>query len=118
LKLPARPRSKGAPAGFFTMRIEMDFKRRKHERAVAAEIANEIHRALGPAMPEVGENRDTVCRIFADAFDRHQVVSEASGERILKCVPKILAGLYQNYAELNSRLDAAVRQPLVIGIEK
>jgi hypothetical protein len=98
--------------------MKMDLKRRKYEQAVAAEIAHELHRALGPAMPEVGENRDTVCRIFADAFDRHQVVSEASGERILKCVPKILAGLYQSYYELNRRLDAAVRPPRMIGIGK
>ena len=89
--------------------MDWNLKRRKHEQAVAAEIAHELHRALGPAMPEVGENRDTVCRIFADAFDRHQVVSEASGERILKCVPKILAGLYQSHADLDRKLDAAMR---------
>jgi len=94
----------------------MDLKRRKKEQAVAAEIADEIHRQLGPTRPEaLGENREIVCGIFADAFDRHQVVSEASGARILGYVPKILAGLNQSFADLHRKLDAAVRQPMGIG---
>ena len=91
----------------------MDFKRRKHERAIASEIANELNRVLGRAMPEaLADNRDIVCGIFATVFDRHHVVTEDAGERILQCVPKILAGRYQSYAELNSRLAAAVRPPI------
>jgi hypothetical protein len=88
----------------------MDIKRRARERAIAAEIAHELHRALGPTMPEaLGENRDIVCGIFADAFDRHQVVSEASGERILAYVPLELAERHRKFAELHRQLDAAVR---------
>jgi hypothetical protein len=89
----------------------MDIKRRARERAIAAEIAGEIHRVMGPTMPEalVGENRDIVCGVFADAFDRHGIVTEASGARILGYVPKVLAGLNQSFADLNRKLDAAVR---------
>jgi hypothetical protein len=72
----------------------VDFKRRKYEQAIAAEIAQELHACLGSTMmPEdlVGQNRDVVCEVFGRVFDRHQVVSEVSGARILGYVPKLLA---------------------------
>ena len=63
----------------------MDFKRRARERAIALEIAQAIHSALGSSTkPEdLGEkNRDLVCAKFADAFDRHGVTDEAAAARI------------------------------------
>jgi hypothetical protein len=87
----------------------MDLKRRKKEQAVAAEIANEIHRQLGPTMPEeLAVKNDVICEIFGDAFDRHSI-TESAADRILAFVPVVLADLNREYAELNSRLDAAVR---------
>jgi hypothetical protein len=87
--------------------------RARRERQIAEEIAHEIQRrVLGPTMrPEdlVGQN-ETVCGVFADFFDRHQVVSEESGARILAHVPKVLAKLNFEFAERNRRLDAATRQ--------
>jgi hypothetical protein len=92
--------------------MDINLKRRARERAIASEIANELHRALGPMPPEaLAEKNDDICKVFADAFDRHHVVSEASGERILAHVPKVLAGLNQSFADLNRKLDAAMRQP-------
>jgi hypothetical protein len=89
----------------------MDFNQRARERRIANEIAHEIHRVMGPTLPEalVGENSDVVCGIFADAFDRWHVVSEVSGERILAHVPKVLAELNLEFAERNCRLAAAMR---------
>jgi hypothetical protein len=80
------------------------------ERAIAQEIANEIRLVLGQVMPEDlgNKNQDLVCGIFAGAFDRHRVVDEAAGARILSYVPGILAKLNFNFAELNRRLDVAV----------
>jgi hypothetical protein len=92
---------------------DFNLKRRKREQAIAAEIANELHRALGPIMPEaLAKNSDVVCAVFGRVFDRHHVVSEASGARILEYVPKILAGMNQSFADLNRKLDAAIRQPM------
>jgi hypothetical protein len=88
--------------------MDWNLNRRKREREIAAEIADELHRVLGPTSPEVlAEKSDLVCGIFADSFDRHQVVSEASGERILAHVPLVLADLNRKFAELNRQLDAA-----------
>jgi hypothetical protein len=84
----------------------------KRERQIAEEIANELHRVFGPIMPEaLAEKNDAICKIFADAFDRYHVVSEASGARILAYVPKVLADLNLKFAELDRQLDAAVRPP-------
>jgi len=91
---------------------EANFKR-KRELAIASEIANELFRALGPAMmPEsLGEkNRDVVEKVFGDAFDRHGVVAESSGARILGFVPSMLAKLNFKFAEFDRQLDAAIRQ--------
>jgi len=66
---------------------------------------------LGPILPEaLAENRDTVCEVFERVFDRHHVVTEDVGARILARVPKELAVLNLQFAELNRQLDAAIRQ--------
>jgi hypothetical protein len=89
---------------------------RARERRIAEEIAEELHRALGPIMPQdLGENGDTVRRLFGDAFDRHGIINETVAARILARVPKKLAELNLKFAELNRRLDAAVRQPVGMG---
>jgi hypothetical protein len=89
----------------------MDFNRRTRERAIASEIAHELHRALGAIRPEelVGENRDVVEKVFGTAFDRHGVTAEAVAARILKFVPKRLAELNLKFADFNRQLDAAIR---------
>jgi hypothetical protein len=88
----------------------MDFKRRKLEHAIASEIAHELHRVMGPILPEMlAEKNDVVCGIFAEAFDRHGVAAEAAGARILAAVPAELARLNFKYAEFNRQLDAATR---------
>jgi hypothetical protein len=80
------------------------------EHRIAEEIASELHLTLGPTLPEAlaGENRDIVCRVFGDAFDRHGIVDEASAARILARVPKELAARNLQFAELNRKLDVAV----------
>jgi hypothetical protein len=91
----------------------MDIKRKAREHAIAAEIADELHNALGPVMmPEAltAKNGDIVRETFGRVFDRHHVVSEAVAARILKHVPKVLAAHNAKFAELHCRLDAAVRQ--------
>ena len=88
----------------------MDIRLRARERRIAEEIARELHRALGPHAPEaLAENSDVVCGIFSAAFDEHRVVSESSGARILAYVPAELARLNQSFADLNLKLDAAIR---------
>jgi hypothetical protein len=91
----------------------MDLKRKARERQIAEEIANEIYHELGPVAPEalaLAKNSDIVCKVFSDAFDRHRITNEASAARILKHVPKILAGLNESFANLNQKLDAAIQQ--------
>ena len=80
---------------------------------IAEYIASELHRLLGPIMPQdlAGGNGDTVRGVFGDAFDRNHVVREPVAARILARVPRELARLNLQFAELNLRLDAAVRQP-------
>jgi hypothetical protein len=88
----------------------MDFKQRSLERQIASEIAHEIHRVSGPTLPE-NLDQETVCGIFADHFDRHKIVAEDVGGRILnKYVPRELAKLNSKFAELNQKFDAAMRQ--------
>ena len=97
----------------------MDLKRRKKEQAVAAEIADELTRALGPIAPEtLAIKSDTVCRIFSDALDRNGVVDESAAERVLAFVPGILADVNLKFADLQRKLDAAVRPPRMIGTRK
>jgi hypothetical protein len=86
----------------------VDFNQRMRERRIAAEIAHAIQ-ALGPTLPE-NLDRDVVCGIFADFFDKHGIVDESAGARILAHTPKVLAKLNFKFAELNAQLDAAVRQ--------
>jgi hypothetical protein len=51
---------------------------------------------------------DVVCRVFTDVFDRHRIVDESAAARILARVPKELAVLNLQFAELNLQLDVAV----------
>jgi hypothetical protein len=98
--------------------MDTNLRRRSRERAIAAEVANELFRALGPAMmPEsLGEkNREVVERVFDSMFDKHGIVTEASGARILGFVPSMLAKLKLKYAELDRQLDAAIRHPQLAG---
>jgi hypothetical protein len=91
---------------------DWNLKRRKSERAVAAEIANELHRTLSPTRPEaLAEKSDVICKVFGDAFDRHGI-TESAAERVLSYVPAILADMNLKFAEMNRRLDAAIRPPL------
>jgi hypothetical protein len=100
--------------------MDVNLKRRSRERAIASEIANEIHRQLGPSvMPEaLAVKNDVICEIFGDAFDSHSV-TESAAARILSYVPAHLVGLNlkqaqiaANFADLNRKLDAVIRQPL------
>jgi hypothetical protein len=101
---------------FFSVARYQGEGRVKRERRIAEEIANELHRALGPIMPEdLGENSEVVERVFGDAFDRHHVVSESAGARVLGYVPAELARLNFKYAELQLRLDAAMRPTIRAG---
>ena len=91
----------------------MDFIRRAKERRIAEEIARELHRVMGPFVPEMLTIKsDAVAAIFTAAFDSHNVVDERAAERILHHVPVVLADLNREYAELNSRIDAAMRPPM------
>src|ERR1035437_2911877 len=99
--------------------MDVNLRRRARERAIAAEIANEL--ALSPAMqggltPEpLSDNSSLVCEVFGRVCDRHQVVTEDAGARILEYVPKVLAKLNLKFADLNRQLDAAIRQTRTIG---
>ena len=88
----------------------MDFIRRAKERRIAEEIARELHRVMGPFVPEMLATKNAVIhKVFADAFDLHSVTDEPSAGRVLAHVPKALAGLNLKFAELQRRLAAAVR---------
>jgi hypothetical protein len=90
----------------------MDFKRRKLEHAIASEIAHELHRVMGPILPEMLATRnDIVCGVFSRAFDQYKIFDEAVAVRILKFVPKRLAELNLKFAEFNRQFDAAIRHP-------
>src|ERR1019366_6279067 len=91
----------------------MDFIRKAKERRISEEIARELHRVMGPFVPEMLTIKsDAVEAIFTAAFDSHNVVDERAAERILHHIPMVLADLNREYAELNSSLAAAVRQPM------
>ena len=92
------------------MARDLNVKRRNLEQSIANEIAHEIYQALGPTMPEaLAKNGDVVCEVFGRAFDRHGIINEASGARILAYVPKELAVRNLQFAEINRQLVAAVR---------
>ena len=92
--------------------MDINLKRRAREHAIAAEIADELHRALGPGMPEaLGENREIVCEVFGRVFDRRQILTESSGARILGYVPRVLPSVNLKFADLNRKLDAAMPPP-------
>jgi hypothetical protein len=93
--------------------MDVNLRRRARERAIASEIANELYRELGPILPEMLATKNAVIhKVFADAFDFHSVTDEPSAGRILAHVPKALAGHNLKFAELQRRLDAAVRPPI------
>jgi hypothetical protein len=88
----------------------MDFRQRARERAIADEIANELHRVLGPLNPEdLEKNSATVGEVFGRVFDRHGIIDEAPAAQILARVPKELAALNLPFADLNRKLDSAIR---------
>src|ERR1700686_4782978 len=97
------------------MGVAMDWnlKRRTFERSVALQIAQELTRTLGPVQPEMlAQKNDVICRVFGEALDRNQIVDESAAERILSYVPRLLADMNRQHAELNRQLDAAIRPPL------
>jgi hypothetical protein len=84
----------------------------KRAQAIAAEIADEIGRKLGPIPPEtLAVQSELICEIFGAALDRNKIVDEASAARVMAFVPQFLADKYRQRAELNARIDAAVRGP-------
>ena len=88
----------------------MDIRQMTRERRIAREIADELYRAIGPTMPEtLGDHGDLVREIFGKVFDRHGIANEATAARILAKVPKLLADLNLQFADLHRRLDAAVK---------
>jgi hypothetical protein len=92
--------------------MDANLRRRARERQIAEEIASELRRAFGgPIMPEAlgGGNRDIVCEVFGRVFDSHQILSESAAARILAHVPRYLAAQNQGFADLNLKLDAAIR---------
>jgi hypothetical protein len=99
---------------------DWNLRRRTFEGAVALQIAQELTRTLGPVLqPEMlAVKNDVICRVFGEALDRNQIVDESAAERVLLFVPKFLADMNQSFAVLNRKLDAAIRQPRMIGIGK
>jgi hypothetical protein len=88
-----------------------NIKRRTFEQAVALQIAQELTRTLGPVQPEALACRsEEICRVFGDALDGNSIADEAAAARILGYVPKFLADLNSQFADFNSRLDAAIQQ--------
>ena len=97
----------------------MDLRRRTRERQIAEGIAAELHRRMGPILPEMLATKNAVIhKVFADAFDLHSDTDEPSAGRILAHVPKALADLNREFAVLNRQLDFAIRQTRTIGIGK
>jgi hypothetical protein len=93
------------------MTRDLNVNRRNFEMTIALQVAQELTRT-GPFQPELLAVRsDEVCRIFGEALDSNQIVDEAAAARILSYVPKFLAERYRQRAELNCRIDAAIRQP-------
>ena len=93
--------------------MDWNLKRRTFERSVALQIAQELTRTLGPVQPEMlAQKNDVICRVFGEALDRNQIVDESAAERILSYVPRLLADMNRQHAELNRQLDAAIRPPL------
>jgi hypothetical protein len=93
------------------MTRDRNVQRRTFEQAVALQIAQELTRMMGPVFqPEMlAVKSEATCRVFGDAFDANDIVDEASAARIMEYVPKFLVERYRQRAELNARLDAAVR---------
>jgi hypothetical protein len=101
------------------MTRDWNVKRRTFEQAVALQIAQELTRTLGPVQPDMLAGKsDVICRVFGEALDRNQIADESAAERVLLFVPKFLADMNQGFAVLNRKLDAAIRQPRMIGIGK
>jgi hypothetical protein len=92
--------------------MDFNLKRRARERGIAEDLARELHRLLGPHSPQaLAEHSDVVCETFGRIFDRHGIVNESAGARILSYVPVELARLNFKFAEFNRQLDAAIRPP-------
>jgi hypothetical protein len=60
-----------------------------------------IHQAILPE--DLAAHSDVLCGVFGDAFDRHGIINETVAARILARVPKVLARLNLQFAELNLR---------------
>lgn len=91
----------------------------RRDRRIAEEIAAELTEALGPIAPEaLIEHRDTVCETFDRVFDRHQIITEDAGARILGYVPKVLAARNLEFAETNRQLDAAAEENIMTGVNE
>jgi hypothetical protein len=79
--------------------IDFNFKRSARERAIAAEIANDLYRTFQPAMESwatadfllAAENRATFAHIFGAACERNGLQTEAEATRVLNYVPKAMA---------------------------
>ena len=77
------------------------------ERAIAAELADELVKELGPMMPEslAAISGEKVCEVFELVFNRRKIVIASDGERVMARTWRLLAK-----AERNRQL--AMRQPL------
>jgi hypothetical protein len=81
--------------------MDFNFKCRKRERAIAAEVANELYTALKPAMDArthdaqslIDENRGLIAHVFGMACERHQLTTEAEAARVFGYIPAALADL-------------------------
>lgn len=88
------------------MKLDVNLTRRKFEQSVAADVAEQLFCALGPGIP-IEDRRETVCRVFGEGLDRHNISTEAAAARILHFIPAKLADINRRHDELQRRLDAA-----------
>jgi hypothetical protein len=93
--------------------MDFNFKCRKRERAIAAEVANELYTALKPAMDArthdaqslIDENRGLIAHVFGMACERHQLTTEAEAARVFGYIPAALADLLRRVEDLRSQLE-------------
>jgi hypothetical protein len=95
--------------------MDLNFKRRAKERAIAAEVVNEFYELLRPAMDAgtdaqtlIDENRAQMAHIFGTACERHRLADEAAVARVFGHIQPTLASLRRRF----ETLERQTRPPL------
>jgi hypothetical protein len=97
--------------------MDLNLRRRARERAIAAEVVNELFETLRPAMDAgadpvmlIAEHRPLVAHIFGAACERNGLQTEAEVKRAFAYIAPTVASLNRRYGKLASKVEAMAVQ--------